>query len=248
MMKIGGGRIHPFVFYAVLVAAAFFVGVLIFNSIILPGLVGRRDIAIVPDLGGLSRKIAEDRCVEAGLNLIVVGNRYSDDVPEGYIIEQDPTPDERLKGGRAIRVILSSGHRMEVVPDLIDRSLRQAELLIESAGLRKGRVVRVFDHERGQNLVISTSPAPGTEVPRSSPVDILLAMRGEPREYLMPDLVGMDLPFVKARLERMGLQISRVVSRRDETRFPNTILSHDPPAGSLIKEGGAIELVISTVE
>ncbi len=247
-MKPDRRKIHPFAFYAVLVIGAFFVGVLIFNSIILPGLVGRRDIAIVPDLGGLSRKQAEDRCSDAGLNLIVIGNRYSDDVPEGYIIEQDPTPDERLKGGRAIRVVLSSGHRMETVPDLIDKSLRQAELLIESAGLRKGRVVRVFDHESGQNLIISTSPAPGTEVPRSSPVDILLAVRGEPREYLMPDLVGMDLPFVKARLERMGFQVSRVVSRRDETRFPNTILSHDPPAGSLIKEGGAIELVISTVE
>ncbi len=111
-MKIGRGKIHPFVIYAALVVAAFFVGVLIFNSIILPGLVGRRDIAIVPDLGGLSRKLAEDRCSEAGLNLIIVGNRYSDDVPEGYIIEQDPTPDERLKSGRAIRVILSSGHRM----------------------------------------------------------------------------------------------------------------------------------------
>ena len=247
-MKIGGGKIHPFVFYAVMVIVAFFVGVVIFNSILLPSLVGRRDITIVPDLGGLSSKLAEDRCAEAGLNLIVIGNRYSDDVPEGYIIDQDPTPDERLKGGRAIRVVLSSGHRMEVVPDLVDKSIRQAELLIESAGLRKGRVARVFDHEGDQNLVISTSPAPGTEVTRSSAVDILLAMRGEPREYLMPDLVGMDLPFVKARLKRMGFQISRVVSRRDETRFPNTILSHDPPAGSLIKEGGAIELVISTVE
>jgi beta-lactam-binding protein with PASTA domain len=247
-MRIGRHTVHPLLLYAVLAVAAFLAGVFIFNSIILPGLVGRRDIAIVPDLAGLSEKIAEDRCGEVGLNLVVVGNRFSDDVPEGYVIDQDPTPDERLKGGRAIRVILSSGHRMEVVPDLIDKSLRQAELLIESAGLRRGRVVRVFDHARGQNLVISTSPAPGTEVPRSSPVDILLAMRGEPREYIMPDLVGMDLPFAKARLERMGFEISRVVSKRDETRFPNTILSHDPPAGSLIKEGGAIELVISTVE
>jgi serine/threonine-protein kinase len=247
-MEIGRSRLRPFLLYAVLVIGAFFVGVLIFNSIILPGLVGRRDITIVPDLIGMSEKLAEDRCADAGLNLMVVGNRYSDDVPEGYIIEQDPASDERLKSGRAIRIVLSSGHRMEIVPDLIDKSFRQAELLIESAGLRRGRVVRVFDHEKGQNLVISTSPAPGAEVPRSSPVDILLAMRGEPSEYLMPDLVGMDLPFVKARLERMGFQVSRITTRRDETRFPNTILSHDPPAGSLIKEGGAIELVISTVE
>jgi beta-lactam-binding protein with PASTA domain len=247
-MKIKNREIHPVLFYAVLVAAAFFAGVIIFNSIILPGLVGRNDVVIVPDLGGLSLNLAEGRCSDAGLKLMVVGNRYSDDVPEGYIIGQDPAPAGGLKGGRAIRVVVSSGCKMEVVPDLINKSLRQAELLVESARLERGRIVRIFDHGEGQNLVISTSPPAGSEVPRSTPVDILLAMRGEPKEYLMPDLVGMDLPFVKERLERMGFQISRVVPRRVENMFPNTILSHQPPAGSMIKEGGAIELVVSTVE
>jgi beta-lactam-binding protein with PASTA domain len=247
-MNVGKRRIHPMLWYGILIVAAFFAGVAIFNSIILPGLVGRGDVVIVPDLSGLSLKLAEERCADAGLNVMVVGNRYSDEVPEGYIIGQDPAPAGGLKGGRAIRVMVSSGCKMEVVPDLVNKSLRQAELLIESAKLSRGRVVRIFDHQEGQNLVISTSPAPGCEVPRSSPVDILLAMRGEPEEYLMPNLVGMDLPFVKERLERMGFQISRVVPRRVDDEFPNTILSHNPPAGSMIKEGGAIELIVSTVE
>ena len=247
-MKVMNREIHPVLIYAIIVVAAFLGGVLIFNSVILPGLVGRGDVVIVPDLEGLSLGLAEERCTEAGLSVMVMGNRYSDDVPEGYVISQDPAPDQGLKGGRTIRVVVSSGCKMEVVPDLVNRSLRQAELLLESARLRRGRVARIFAHEEGDNLVLSTSPAPGTEVPRSSSVDILLAMRGEPREYLMPDLVGMDLPFVKDRLERMGFQVSRVVTRREGDKFPNTILSHDPPAGSMIKEGGAIELVVSTVD
>lgn len=247
-MRILNREIHPALIYAVIVIAAFFAGVVIFNSIILPGLVGRGDVVIVPDLEGLSLGLAEERCGDAGLAVMVVGNRYSDDVPEGYVIHQDPSPDEGLKGGRTIRVVVSSGCKMEVVPDLVNRSLRQAELLLESARLRRGRVARVFNHEEGENLVVSTSPSPGSEVPRSSTVDILLAMRGEPLEYLMPDLVGMDLPFVKDRLERMGFQVSRVVTRREGDKFPNTILSHDPSAGSMIKEGGAIELVVSTVD
>ncbi len=247
-MRVLNREIHPVLFYAAVVAAAFLVGVVIFDKILLPGLVGRGDVVIVPDLEGLSVGLAEERCGEAGLSLMVVGNRYSDDVPEGYVIQQDPSPEGSLKGGRAIRVVVSSGCKMEVVPDLVNRTLRQAELLLESARLRRGRVARIFDHEAGETLVVSTSPSPGTEVPRSSEVDILLAMRGEPREFVMPDLVGMDLPFVKDRLERMGFQVSRIVTRREGDKFPNTILSHDPPAGSMIKEGGAIELVVSTVD
>ena len=247
-MKVLNREIHPLFFYAVIVIAAFFVGIVIFNSVILPGLVGRGDVVIVPDLSGLSLGLAEERCGDAGLSIMVVGNRYSDDVPEGYVIHQDPSPDEGLKGGRTIRVVVSSGCKMEGVPDLVNRSLRQAELLLESARLRRGRVARVFDHREGENLVVSTSPPAGAEIPRSSPVDILLAMRGEPREYLMPDLVGMDLPFVKDRLERMGFQVSRIVTRREGDKFPNTILSQNPDPGHTIKEGGTIELVVSTVE
>ncbi|HER43882.1 MAG TPA: PASTA domain-containing protein [Candidatus Eisenbacteria bacterium] len=247
-MKVLNRDIHPVLFYGIAVVAAFFAGVAIFNSILLPGLVGRGDVVIVPDLEGMSLGLAEERCSEAGLSVTVVGNRYSDEAPEGYVIEQDPSPEGSLKGGRAIRVVVSSGCKMEVVPDLVNRTLRQAELLLESARLRKGRVARIFGHGAGENLVVSTSPAPGSEVPRSSAVDILLEMRGEPREFVMPDLVGKDLPFVKDRLERMGFQISRIVTRREGDKFPNTILSHDPPAGSLIKEGEAIELVVSTVD
>lgn len=137
---------------------------------------------------------------------------------------------------------------MEYIPQLGGRSLRQAELLITDAGLRVGRVVRVFSTDKGENAVIASSPHAGTCVPHASSVDILLSVRGEPRTLLMPDLLGMDLPFVKERLERLGISIVRVVNRRVSDKFPNTILDQNPKAGSPIKEGESIELVVSTVE
>jgi beta-lactam-binding protein with PASTA domain len=73
-------------------------------------------------------------------------------------------------------------------------------------------------------------------------------MTGEPAVYMMPDLTGKDLQFVRQRLERGGFHVTRVVSRRDETRFPGTILAQNPAAGYSIKEGGTIELVVSTVD
>ena len=97
-MKVFNRRVHPFFWYSVIIVAAFFLGILIFNSIILPGLVGRGDVVIVPDLEGQSLGFAEERCSEAGLAVMVVGNRYSDDVPEGYVIQQGPGSEERSKG------------------------------------------------------------------------------------------------------------------------------------------------------
>ncbi len=243
-----GKRYRTAVLYLLAAATAFVVGVVIFNNMIMPRLLGRGDVVIVPDVRGSSVNMAEEKCRDSGLILVTVGNRISSEVPEGYIIEQDPAPSESLKEGRTIKVVLSAGRKMERVPQLSGRTLRQAEILIEDAGLRAGRVVRVFSHEKADNAVIASSPPAGASVPNGSGVDLLLAMCGEPRTVIMPDLVGMDLPFVKERLDRFGISIARVVNRRVHDKFPNTILDQTPKAGSPIKEGESIELVVSTVE
>lgn len=239
---------HPFLIYTAAVAGIFILGMAAFNFVILPIITGRGDIAIVPELKGIPLKAAEEACRDSGLNLMVTGERYSDSVPAGYVLDQDPSPGEGLKGRRTVKVIASSGLQMEEVPDLAGKSLREAELDLGGAHLRRGSLSRVFISDPGPNWVASSSPQGGSLAPTGSSVDLLLCMTGEPAVFLMPDLAGKDLLFVRERLERGGFHITRVVSRRVESRFPGTILSQNPPAGYSIKEGGTIELVVSTVD
>ena len=46
---------------------------------------------------------AEEACREKGLNLMVTGERYSGDAPAGYVLDQDPSPGEGLKGRRTVK-------------------------------------------------------------------------------------------------------------------------------------------------
>jgi len=239
---------HPLLVYTAGVIAVFVLGMAIFNFVILPVLTGRGDIVIVPDLSGRPLETAEEACRERGLNLMVTGERFSSEMPAGHVLEQDPSPGEGLKGRRTVKVVTSSGVQLETVPDLAGKSLREAELALESARLSRGSLSRVFVHEAGPHRVAATSPQGGSPAPAGSRVDILLFMTGEPAVYMMPDLRGKDLQFVRQRLERGGFHVTRVVSRRDETKFPGTILSQNPAAGYSIKEGGTIELVVSTVD
>jgi serine/threonine-protein kinase len=247
-MSEGKRSYHPFLVYAAAVAGIFILGMAVFNFVILPLITGRGDIVIVPELKGAALEAAEEACRDRGLNLMVTGERHSDSVPAGYILDQDPSPGEGLKGRRTVKVIASSGMQMEDVPDLAGKSLREAELDLEGARLSRGSLSRVFTSGEGPNRVEASTPQGGSRAPAGSPVDLLLRMTGEPAVYLMPDLTGKDLLFVRERLERGGFHITRVVSRRDEDRFPGTILSQNPPAGYSIKEGGTIELVVSTVD
>ncbi|MBU8922115.1 MAG: PASTA domain-containing protein [Bacteroidales bacterium] len=239
---------HPVIFYLFVFAAAFIVGIVIFNFIVLPLLVGRGDIAIVPQIKGMQFSHAEEACREKELNLMVTGERHSVEFPTGTVIEQDPGSGESLKGNRTVKVVISSGPKLETVPEMYGESIRQAELMLDASGLEKGRIVRIFSNEEGPNRVISASPSVGSRTPAGSGVDLLLSMTGEPRVYMMPDLRGKDLLFVRERLESCGFHVSRVVSRKDMDMFPNTILSQNPDPGQAIKEGGTIELVVSTVE
>jgi beta-lactam-binding protein with PASTA domain len=239
---------HPVIFYLLMLAGAFVVGIVIFNFIVLPLLVGRGDIAIVPQVKGMLLSPAEEACREKELNLMVTGERHSNDFPTGTVIEQDPGSGESLKGNRTVKVVISSGPRLETVPEVDGESIRQAELMLDASGLEKGRILRIFSSEEGPNRVISASPPVGSSARTGSGVDMLLSMTGEPRVYMMPDLRGKDLLFVKERLESCGFHVSRVVSRKDMDMFPNTILSQNPDPGQAIKEGGTIELVVSTVD
>ncbi len=237
------------VLYLLLIAAAFIAGVIIFDLVIMPSIVGRSNVSVAPAIEGMSLKQAEEVCRKERLEIAVAGYRSSDEIPEGYVISQDPRQGQGLKQGRTIKVAVSSGRRMEIVPSFLGKTLREAEVLVESSGLAKGRIVRIFSPGGGQPSVLATSPSTGTKVPRGAPVDILVAIHGEPKSYLMPDLVGRDFPFVRGRLERLGFNVVHAVSRRrGEGRFPNAILSQTPPAGAKIKEGDTIELVVSALE
>ena len=237
------------VLYLLWIAGAFLAGVVIFDLVIMPGITGRGNLAIAPAIEGMSLKQAREVCRKERLEIAVTGSRSSDEIPEGYVISQNPRQGQGLKRGRVIKVVLSSGRRMEVVPTFAGKTLREAEVLVGSSGLAKGRIVRIFSPGEGQPTVLATSPSAGTKVPRDASVDILVAIPGEPKSYLMPDLVGRDFPFVKDRLERLGFNVVHAVSRkRGEGRFPNAILSQAPPAGAKIKEGDTIELVVSALE
>jgi beta-lactam-binding protein with PASTA domain len=237
------------VLYLLLIAVAFIAGIILFDLVIMPRVVGRGNVSSAPAIEGMSLKQAQEICLRGRLEVSVAGSRSSDEIPAGYIISQNPRQGQSLKQGRAIKVIVSSGRKMEIVPSFQGKTLRETELLVESSGLARGRTVRIFAPGEGQPSVLATSPSAGTKVPRGSPVDILVGIHGEPKSYLMPNLVGRDFPFVKDRLERLGFNVVHAAATNPgDARFPHAILSQTPPAGAKIKEGDTIELIVSAVE
>lgn len=215
------------------------------DRVLLPWIIHSQGEVLAPELVGLDEAAARERAGELGLR-VVVGDRIHDETTgPGTVLSQEPRPADRLRQGRPVRVVLSLGERRVAVPDLRGLSQRQAELVLSREGLVLGRIARSHELTRSGG-VAAQRPHAGRELRAGEPVDIMLRRGGERPAHLVPPLVGRSLAEVRDQLDRAGFELRQVRYRRDDDRWPGTVLEQSPPAGSRIPLGGSLELVAST--
>jgi serine/threonine-protein kinase len=230
----------------VALTGVFFLGVLLFNFVIMPMLIHQRGAVIVPDLRNMSESQATRELERFALNVRIVRTEHNPAVPEGYVVSQSPRANETIKEGRTVEVVLSLGARMQMVPELKGISLRQGRIMLNRNNLRVGRIVRVHSVGDARETVIASTPGVGEELVEGTAVDMVVAVGGQKLEYLMPDLTGRDLLFIREKLRDMGFRISGVRYESHQDVFPNTIVGQSPNPGALIRQGDSIELVAAS--
>ena len=220
-------------------------GILIADVFVLPAIIHSQSEVLVPDLSGLSRAEAESAVRDVGLDFLLGEEVFSDEEEPGTVLEQSPQAMTSVRRGRPVRVVLSKGEALALVPDLSGMSLRQAELTLQRAGLVLGRVSRSYD-PRGSLGVIAQRPEAGTELQQATGVSLLLRQGLDRTQHLMPDLTGQSLVRAREDLARAGFTLRRVAYRAVRDAFPGTIVDQFPPAGDQLPAGGSIELVAAT--
>lgn len=220
------------------------VGSLFLDYVLMP-IITRQGMQVkVPDVSGKTPLEAQELLARKRLKLRVEDERWSPSVPEGHIIFQRPGPATGVKEGRTIYVSVSRGDRACTVPDLTSGiSLREARFRVEQAGLTIGRVEEVTS-EAHPGVVVGQRPEPGVEAPRGAAVN--LDVSGGPAvAFAAPNLVGVNVDSAFASLEGIGLNAGRIEYREQPGTAANTVLEQRPDAGTEVRAGDAIDLVVS---
>lgn len=168
------------VFFAQLLAAIAIVAVvtyLFFHWITY--ITNHGDEITVPDLARLTPEQIEDKLDDLDLSYEIIDTvDYRADFPKLTIVEQEPTAGSKVKGGRTIYIKLNANtFKMVSIPDLIEKTYRQAVPTLKAIGLEEGKITYV--PYLGKDMVLKMmmdgkEVKAGDKVLKASKIDLVL--------------------------------------------------------------------------
>lgn len=133
----------------------------------------------VPNLAKLTEEQVEDKLDELDLDYVLLDSvDYNSDFPKFSVVEQDPLPGAKVKEGRKIYIkINASGFSSVRIPDLIEKTYREAVPTLKALGLEEGTITYIPN--LGKDMVLEMrykgrNIKPGDRVLKSSKIDLVL--------------------------------------------------------------------------
>ncbi|PWB27529.1 PASTA domain-containing protein [Flavobacterium sp. HTF] len=133
----------------------------------------------VPDLSKLTEEQVEEKLDELDLDYVLLDSvDYRSEFPKYSVVEQDPLPGTKVKEGRKIYIkINASGFSSVRIPDLIEKTYREAVPTLKALGLEPGTITYIPNlgkdmvlemRYKGRNLKV------GDRVLKASKIDLVL--------------------------------------------------------------------------
>lgn len=205
----------------------------------------------VQDVRGMTVSEATPLLAAQGLKMQVIDSTYSDKVPFGTIVEQDPRPASHAKEGRMVYVVINATTRRQIVmPDLQDMSYRQAEATLRSMGLR---VDTTYEYQPSQfrDLVLDVkrngeSIPPGTKLAQGTRVRLVVGKGRGSERVSVPNVVGMTLQEARSVILTRRLTVGAVQYDEPKTEgVPQYVYRQVPEEGTILYEGETVAMYFS---
>ncbi|MEL6951284.1 MAG: PASTA domain-containing protein [Pseudomonadota bacterium] len=196
----------------------------------------------VPDIVGLQEAQAMTVLFNAGLEVGVVIETFSNTVPLGEIISQSLPPGQIVPLDTALDYTVSLGPPVST-PNVVGLSQPAAEAALVAAELVVGDITEQNDFNVPEGDVISQDPTAGTNVATGTPVDLVVSLG--PPTVAAPSVVGQSLAAAGTTLDAAGL-VTGTVSQQPSLTVPaGDVISQTPIAGTIVIVGTDVDLVVS---
>lgn len=137
------------------------------------------DVIKVPDVSKLTEAEFAPILEDAGLEYLIIDSlEYDKRFPKKSVVMQDPKAGAEVKEGRKIYIKLNqSNHAWVKMPDLVEKTLRQAEPSLAALGLEIGK--KTYKPYLGKDMVLEMwangkKLKAGDKVAKSTVIDLVL--------------------------------------------------------------------------
>jgi serine/threonine-protein kinase len=212
----------------------------------------------VPNVTSLPLQQAQQRLTSAGFASKV--KRVASTRPKGVVLEQSPVAGVTAVSGTTVTLTVSSGARPVVVPQVVGQSQGSAVNALTGAGLKP--VLHNFASAKPAGIVVAQKPPAGKEVDKGSTVSLNISTGTGPvtttvatttttggatttaANVRVPRVVDLAETPALRRLNTLGLLPAVVFQRSNQPA--GRVLSQSPAAGSSLRRGSRVRVVVST--
>ena len=201
----------------------------------------------MPNVVGMSREEAQKEIESTKLKFEVEKEEYDAEVPEGFVISQDPKYMERfnkVKEGSTVKVVISKGQEKTTVPKVVGMTKEEAIQAIEDANL-KAEVIEETSKKVEEGYVISQDTEADTEIAAGETIKIHVSTGTGIKQVTVVSVVGQDEATAKKTLEDLGLKVT--ITYTDSTKDNGKVATQSIADGKVVDEGTAITLTVNKV-
>uniref|UniRef100_UPI00404A3F5A PASTA domain-containing protein n=1 Tax=Flavobacterium sp. TaxID=239 RepID=UPI00404A3F5A len=149
----------------------------------------------VPELNSLSIEEAAQKLEAVNLQYEIIDTlHYNPDYPKYGVMAQEPVANYKVKSGRTIYLkVNASDYQIVSVPDLVQKTLRQAEPTLQAIGLVVGEIT--YEPYLAKDMVLEMKYKgktinPGDKLPKTAAIDLTLgdgSIAFDENNYESPD-------------------------------------------------------------
>ena len=199
---------------------------------------------VMPDVVGLSEKMADKKLSDNNLQMQVKSSEYSDTVEKGNVISQDPKADEVVSKYSKVSVVISLGSDTVDITKLgiAGKTKEAAEALLKENGFSVESKEENSDTiEKGK--VISYSP---TKPKNGDRITLIVSSGKKVTKVIVPNIINMSEADAKALLESNGLVLGTRAEQNSQSIAAGIIAGQSIAAGSSVDSGTSIDYAVST--
>jgi len=185
----------------------------------------------VPDFFAMGPEEIEKTARENKVNYKIIDSVYTNIVEHGRVVEQNPKPGFKVKKNRTIFLTINAiNPEMARMPNLVGLTLRQANAILETNGLKLGK--RIYVPDLAINNVLKqryngTDIEEGDSIEKGSSIDLVLGRGLSDRKTVIPDLISMTMSKAESRIMDASLNIGAVI-------FDETVQTLEDSSGAFV--------------